>query len=132
MAKDKQTGFEKMSGKMFDGGVKVAQPVAGGARMTEEQRRAIVAAAVEGGRVESVQPPVAPVSQPEPAGVAGGEPKGAGRPKVEPRDLKPLNFKVSADFHRKVKLLSADSGRPIVDLLYEAFGDLFVKMGVKD
>ena len=131
MAKDKQTGFEKMSGKMFDGGVRIAQPVAGGVRMSGEQRRAIVAAAVEEGKVESVQQPAAPVPEVQEV-VSGDVVKGAGRPKSEPRELKPLNFKVSADFHRKVKLLSADTGRPIVDLLYEAFDDLFMKMAKKD
>lgn len=128
MSKDK-TGFEKMSGKMFSGGVKVGQPVAPVARMSEEERRARVAAAVVGGKVESVQQMEDPVPEAPAAGEAG---KGAGRPKGEPRELKPLNFKVVPDFHRKVKMLSADTGRTVVDLLYEAFEDLFAKMGKGD
>lgn len=126
----KQTGLEKMSEKMFGGGVTVARPVGDGERVSAERRREILAAAVAEGRVQQVPEEVVPVVPEAPA--AEEERRRPGRPKREPVELKPMNFRVSADFHRKVRLLAADCGKNATELLYEAFGDLFVKYGVKD
>ncbi len=47
------------------------------------------------------------------AGANLGRPDGAA--------LKPLNFRVSPEFHREFKTFAATQGRSMVDVLHEAF-----------
>ena len=41
--------------------------------------------------------------------------------KSEPGTLKPLNFKVPADFHREFKVYASQQGISMLDLLQEGF-----------
>lgn len=41
--------------------------------------------------------------------------------KAEPGTLKPLNFKVPADFHREFKVYASQQGISMLDLLQESF-----------
>ena len=41
--------------------------------------------------------------------------------KSEPGSLKPLNFKVPADFHREFKVYASQQGISMLDLLQESF-----------
>jgi len=41
--------------------------------------------------------------------------------KTEPGSLKPLNFKVPADFHRDFKVYASQQGISMLDLLQEGF-----------
>lgn len=41
--------------------------------------------------------------------------------KAEPGSLKPLNFKVPADFHREFKVYASQQGMSMLDLLQEGF-----------
>lgn len=44
--------------------------------------------------------------------------------KPEPGKLKPLNFKVSPEFHREFKTYAANHGVSMTALLYDAFNKL--------
>jgi hypothetical protein len=50
-------------------------------------------------------------------------PAGAGDNLARPAGavLKPLNFRVSPEFHREFKTFAATEGRSMVDVLHEAF-----------
>jgi hypothetical protein len=41
--------------------------------------------------------------------------------KPDPNDLKPLNFKVPAEFHREFKTYAASQGTSMLELLLEGF-----------
>jgi len=49
--------------------------------------------------------------------------------KPEPQSLKPLNFKVPADFHKDFKSYAVGQGITMVELLYEAFAAIKDKRG---
>ena len=46
-----------------------------------------------------------------------------------PTVLKPLNFKVSGEFHRVFKTFAAQHGKKMVEVLQEAFASLMEKYG---
>jgi hypothetical protein len=49
--------------------------------------------------------------------------------KSEPGSLKPLNFKVPADFHREFKVYASQQGISMLDLLQEGFKALRERRG---
>jgi hypothetical protein len=50
--------------------------------------------------------------------------------KPEPTSLKPLNFKVSASFHREFKSYAVQHGMSMLDLLREGFEAVKAQRGV--
>ena len=72
-----------------------------------------------------VPPPKGGRSGGRPGGRKGAPPAAAaaganlGRP--DGAALKPLNFRVSPEFHREFKTFAATQGRSMVDVLHEAF-----------
>lgn len=145
-----QTGFEKATKKMFgDFGpaVKIAQPGAGERLSREErdrmredaeqsekkeaeeqrqqERKEVIQTLVEMKVIPAQEEPAKP-SEPEPV---VEEKQGRGRPLKNPdvTDYVLMNFRVSAEFRQRIKMMAAEQARSVTDVFEEAFSLLFEK-----
>lgn len=138
-----QNPFKKATDKMFSGyggfssGIQIAEPSAGEQRVTREELESEVKEnqpAVETGSHEGQQESQA--QQPQVVAQAPAEEErqqGRGRPLKDPGVEKYvlMNFRVSADFRQKFKVMAAEQGRSITELFEEGMQLLFGKYGVE-
>jgi len=80
--------------------------------------------------MKAVQPQPGPrvIESATPKAPAAGRPAGTGYFAATRQGLKRITFPATPEEHRRVKRLSADTGRSIEDLMREALGDLFAKL----
>lgn len=84
--------------------------------------------AVQRAPVVREEPPV-PAALPAERQAKADRPAGQGYFAATRQGMKRVTFPASPDEHRRLKRLSADTGRPIEALMREALADLFAKLG---